>query len=277
MYIDIQPGQLGFDHSLQVRRSLTGVPRELRDGDTVIAGDRIRVVVQTSVDAYLYLAFCSQRGLTLYPSQGGVRTQAGVLASVPLNTDLVVDDEPGTEVLYVVASTVDISLADPRLAAALATKRPSNAAQDCGPTLDASLRSPPSVPRPAALQAAQRQLAPTPKVIRGQPVAKRPMPASVESLSPSSFHTAEPPTSPSFAPSPPPDPDFVRHPGNIVWYRGHDTRGPGSIPHVSEPCWSLPRTAPVSPWCAMSSTTLPLHSSRHDSRGTRCPRRCPPT
>lgn len=249
IYIDVQPGQLGFDHSLQVRRSATGVPHELRDGDKLISGDRIRVTVQTSVDAYLYLAFCSHHGITLYPAQGGIRTRAGVLMIAPPGGgELVIDDEPGSEVLYVVVSTSELSVADPRLAAALATTRPGNTAQDCGPALDASLRSPPGPAPTDTPPAPHPQIAPTSNVIRGQPIARRPMPPRAKPQAPSTSMTAgvarsatlidaqdsgravpgsappggEPPKVPDIAP--PPDPDFVRSPGNTVWHRRKDTR-----------------------------------------------------
>jgi hypothetical protein len=137
------PGQLNFDHSLQVRRSVTGVPHELHDGDQVMAGDRIRVSVQTSVDAYLYLAFCSHHELTLYPPQGALRTQAGVLmVAPPGDKELVIDDDPGREVLYVIVSAQELSVADPTLAGALMSTSPGSMHQDCGRSLDDILRPP---------------------------------------------------------------------------------------------------------------------------------------
>jgi hypothetical protein len=239
MDVESRPVELGFDHSLQVRRSLTDVPRELRDGDSVMAKDRIRVHVRTSVDAYLYLAFCSRRSFTIYPSQGGIRTQAGAVTAAPEgDAELVIDNEPGTEVLYVILSARDIAVADPKLAAALAKKNPGNAPQDCGAALDASAR-PPSSGLAEAPPAPREQSAGTPKVIRGQQVPKRPMPSRSPSSEPragsssdttsssASSAATKSPQSPGSKPSPPPDPDFVRHPGNIVWYDDGAIRGPG--------------------------------------------------
>jgi hypothetical protein len=243
LYIDVQPGQLGFDHSLQVRRSISGLPHELHDGDTVTAGDRIRVSVRTSVDAYLYLAFSTNRGITLYPSHTGIRARAGVPLSVPLEgAELVVDDKPGTEVLYVILSTTELSVADPRLAAALVTKQPDDAPQDCGPALDASLGGTPGTVPAGALPGPRTQI-PRPGVIRERQVVKQPMTSSSTAHSKSSDrtiprsppHVPGPPGTVEPAPSAPPDPDFVRNPGNVMWSRTDDTRGPAITPRAWNP------------------------------------------
>ncbi|TMQ16911.1 MAG: DUF4384 domain-containing protein, partial [Deltaproteobacteria bacterium] len=119
--IHVEPGRLGFDHAVQVRRSDTAASRELRDGDTVVTGDRIHASITTSVDAYLYLAFCADQRLQLYPSPRGVRTTAGALVLVPeAGGELVVDSHPGSEVLYLIVTRDELSRADPRLAALLA-------------------------------------------------------------------------------------------------------------------------------------------------------------
>jgi hypothetical protein len=236
IYLDVQPDRLGFDHALQVRRSRTEVAHELHDGDQVRSGDRIRISVQTSVDAYLYLAFCSHHGITRYPASGGIRTRAGVLAVAPADGgDLVIDDEPGTEVLYVVVSTSELAVADPRLAAALAPTRPSTRAQDCGPALDASLRSPPSsTPSSTAMATppAPRPQIARPLVIRGERTARRPLPTEAKPDDPYAPSTSTPAGAPpklrEVAPPAPPDPDFVRSPGNVVWYR-RDTRGARAV------------------------------------------------
>lgn len=72
------------------------------------------------------------------------------------------------------------------------------------------------------------------KVLRGLSVAKRPLPPRVESSppAPSAAGASKAPNATAAQPSPPPDPDFVRSPGNIVWYLGNDTRGPASTPRV---------------------------------------------
>ncbi|HWO20053.1 MAG TPA: DUF4384 domain-containing protein [Kofleriaceae bacterium] len=211
--LEATPELLGFDHSIQVRESRVGVPHELRDGDTLKAGDRIRVHVQTSVDAYLYLVYCSKQGVTLYPAEGVIRALAGVVTALPTGSvELEVDNEPGTEILYVVASTAELAAADPKLAAALTARMRARTAQDCGPSLDAAFvatSGATSAARPLPAPAAQPPPAPaarpparTPTTIRGKSVAPRSLPAPAQ---------PRPPLSP-----PPPDPDFVRNPGAIA-------------------------------------------------------------
>jgi hypothetical protein len=132
----VEPGRLAFDHAVEVRRSNSGVALELRDGDTVRTGDRIRVSVRTSADAYLYLAFCAGQHLQVYPSQHGLRIKAGDLVLVPDGGELVLDSQPGSEVLYLIVSRDELSRADPDLAALIAASSDGSKAVDCGAGLD---------------------------------------------------------------------------------------------------------------------------------------------
>ena len=133
----VDPGRLAFDHAVEVRRSNSGVALELRDGDTVMTGDRIRVSVRTSADAYLYLAFCAGQHLQMYPSQDGLRTRAGDLVLVPDGGgELVLDSQPGAEVLYLIVSRNELSRTDPDLAALIAASGDGIKAVDCGASLD---------------------------------------------------------------------------------------------------------------------------------------------
>jgi hypothetical protein len=133
----VEPGRLAFDHAVEVRRSNSGVALELRDGDTVMTGDRIRVSVRTSADAYLYLAFCASQHLQIYPSQHGLRITAGDLVLVPDGGgELVLDSQPGSEVLYLIVSRDELSHADPDLAALIAAIGDGTKAVDCGASLD---------------------------------------------------------------------------------------------------------------------------------------------
>jgi len=134
--VHVEPGRLAFDHAVEVRRSNSGVARELRDGDTVMTGDRIRVSVRTSADAYLYLAFCAGQHLQMYPSQHGLRTRAGDLVLVPDGGELVLDSQPGPEVLYLIVSRDELSRADPDLSALIAAGGDGIKAVDCGASLD---------------------------------------------------------------------------------------------------------------------------------------------
>lgn len=210
--MSVEPGRLGLDHSLQVRQTKGGVPRELRDGAEVRKGDRIRASVVTSEDAYLYLAFCSDHQLTVYPSQAGIRTSAGDSVTVPEGGgDLIVDDVPGTEVLYLILSRKELSLADKQLAEAIRTTGQEEV--DCS-RLDDKLA------RPAS--GASRAHQPRKKTLRGDVVAKKPMPARP---APSVTAPAKP-SSPDET-TPPPDPDYIRK-GDMVWY---STKGesPGEV------------------------------------------------
>lgn len=138
MHVEPQ-GRLAIDQTLQVRASRTAAPRELHDGDQVANGDRIRATVVTSEDAYLYLAFCAGHELAMHPSQRGVRTRAGDPTVVPEGAgELVIDGDPGSEVLYIMVSRTELSLADPHLREALATGGRGANATDCGAGVDAA-------------------------------------------------------------------------------------------------------------------------------------------
>src|SRR5262249_3235697 len=159
----------------------------------LITGDRIRATVQTSENAYLYLAFCAHHELAVYPSPSGIRTRAGELTVVPPGGgELVLDGVPGPEVLYVIVSRNERSLADRHLATALAAKRPSNMPVDCATNLEAELAKPPSDASAIKL--------PTPSstnVLRGAMVRKKQIPPANPPKGPKS----PPPTKPT-APGP---------------------------------------------------------------------------
>jgi hypothetical protein len=162
----VERGRLGVDHAVQVRASRTGVLRELRDGDTVMTGDAIRASVTTSTDAYLYLAFCADQRVQIYPSQRGVRTTAGARVVVPEGDgELVLDSHPGSEVLYLIVSQDELSVADPDLAALLVASGDGTRPVACDASLDirlvTSAVSPPSnVLRGENVPRTSRQLAP---------------------------------------------------------------------------------------------------------------------
>jgi hypothetical protein len=101
--------------------------------------------IRTSDDAHLHLALCAHQELMVYSSQSGIRPRAGGLMVVPqAGAELVVDDDPGSRVLYVIVSRTTISVADPKLAEALAAKNPGSTPTDCGTSLDGKLAKSPS-------------------------------------------------------------------------------------------------------------------------------------
>lgn len=138
----------------------------LRDGDTVVDGDHIQISIQTSEDAYLYLAYCNaNRQLDVYPEYGGLRTRAGEGASPPA---LTLDTNAGPEALYVILSRGELASADPRLAKAIRAAQPGGVAADCGaltaagPGPEAKQGGAADAPRAVELAAAPRKAPPEP-------------------------------------------------------------------------------------------------------------------
>jgi hypothetical protein len=186
----VERGPLGFDHALEVRGSETAVSHELRDGDTLVTGDRIRASVTTSSDAYLYVVFCADQHLQMYPSQRGVRIRAGQLTVVPEGgEELVLDDHPGSEALYLILSQDELSQADPHLAAVVAGDgtRPVG----CDASVDTGLVKPGTSPQS--------------NVLRGERIPKRAPPPRADGAGP------------------------VGPPGDAVWYAADGAASPGTV------------------------------------------------
>jgi hypothetical protein len=191
--VHVERGRLGFDHALEVRDSKTAVFHELRDGDTVMTGDRIRASVTTSTGAYLYLAFCAEQRLQVSPSQRGVRTRAGDLVRVPQGDgELVLDSHPGSEVLYLILSQDELSVADPDLAALLAAGGDGSKPVACGASLDGKLMKSAGSP-------------PT-NVLRGERIPRKQRPQSRTD-----------------------GPDLAGDPGDVVWYAADGASSPGTV------------------------------------------------
>jgi hypothetical protein len=118
---------------------------EIRSGDIVLDGDRLRVSVRTSKDGYLYLAFCSQqardpryRGLIVFPDEGSeIPVAANQSTLAPTNAAIVLDDQPGPEALYLILSRDKLSRADAGLADVLAAAR--RGREDCGAPFQAAV------------------------------------------------------------------------------------------------------------------------------------------
>jgi hypothetical protein len=141
---------------LRARRTQHGQPitlDEIRSGDIVLDGDRLQLSVRTSRDGYLYLAFCSQqaqdpryRGLSVFPDQGGLRMVANQLTLAPARDgkmgEIVLDNQPGQEALYVIVSRNELSHADAGLADVLAAARRGRETTDCGAPFQAAVAGP---------------------------------------------------------------------------------------------------------------------------------------
>jgi hypothetical protein len=123
---------------------------ELRSGDIVMDGDRLQLLVRASRDAYLYLAFCSQqaqdpryRGLSVFPDRGRNRVIANQPTLAPARDgkigEIVLDDQPGQEALYMILSRNELSRADAGLADVLAAARRGRETTDCGAPFQAAV------------------------------------------------------------------------------------------------------------------------------------------
>jgi hypothetical protein len=136
---------------LRARRTQHGQPitlDEIRSGDIVLDGDRLQLSVRTSKDGYLYLAFCSQqardpryRGLSVFPDKGsGIPMVANQPTLAPArDAEIVLDNQPGQEALYLILSRNELSRADAGLADVLAAARRGRAATDCGAPFQAAV------------------------------------------------------------------------------------------------------------------------------------------
>jgi hypothetical protein len=113
----------------------------LRTGDTVVTGDSINMKITTSVDAHLYVAYCNEKSeLAVFPPQGSIATKARQVAYAPdRDADIVVDEQVGSEVLYVIASRRRLDVADPELAAAISRVRPGLVGAECKQSLQRTL------------------------------------------------------------------------------------------------------------------------------------------
>jgi hypothetical protein len=139
---------LGFvlESTLRARRIHDGRSAmflELSNGATVIDGDRLQVSIRTSQDAYLYLAFCSQHakdprysGLKVFPEDGALRVRAYEPTIAPDKAaEIVLDDKPGQESLYLILSRGELSSADSELTQVIASARQGIQSADCGSPL----------------------------------------------------------------------------------------------------------------------------------------------
>ncbi|HEU4405656.1 MAG TPA: hypothetical protein VFS43_10230 [Polyangiaceae bacterium] len=90
--------------------------------------------------------------------------------------NLVLDDNPGREALYVIASRRPLDQADPQLDKALATARPGDASVDCGSRLERLMAGPASPP--STTQAAL----PAPATAPPAPSSPKPPRASAHAL-----------------------------------------------------------------------------------------------
>jgi hypothetical protein len=109
---------LRFDHAVRVLRSTSGRERIRHEDGVLTSGDRIEVEVRPAENAYLHLAFCTNHTLVIHPPSGGIPVRGGTFTHAPR---LVADDDPGSEVLYLILSRTSTAMTAARLAAAVAS------------------------------------------------------------------------------------------------------------------------------------------------------------
>ncbi len=145
----------------------------LKNGDQVVSGDTIKVEVKTSVNAHLYLGYCDKaHKLTIYPREGSIEAKAGKITYVPhRDAVLRLDDQLGSEVLYVIASRRKLDLGDPELAEAISRFRPDADSLECAPLNRALGKKKP--PEPVIASASSKRLHKTPEPEPSGPERKR--------------------------------------------------------------------------------------------------------
>jgi hypothetical protein len=118
----------------RVRGSTSG---PLEAGMKLHSGDGIALSVTTSAPASVYLLFCNGAGaMSVYPPSGPLQTSAMNPLAIPgQDQELTVDQHPGRDVLYVLASRWPLTQADPALAKRL-TAKAGSAESECGTPLD---------------------------------------------------------------------------------------------------------------------------------------------
>jgi hypothetical protein len=123
--------RLTFSVALHVRGSGSGI---LRNGDSVVSGDRMQLQIQASENANLYIAYCAEDGeLAMFPQYGSIPAKAGEITYAPARDgEILLDDNTGPEALYVIVSRFPLEHSDPQLAAVIAATRHNEETADCG-------------------------------------------------------------------------------------------------------------------------------------------------
>lgn len=124
-----------FQHQLIRRSGLSDRPIVIRNrrGDRVTRGDYIQALVTPKEAVYLYLGYCDGGELALFPKVGSLRAEAGRATRIPPgDTGLQVQDGSSSEVLYLILSKSELSLASPDLTIKIASSGGSMEG-DCAP------------------------------------------------------------------------------------------------------------------------------------------------
>jgi len=130
-----------FEQRLEARRQDSPKHRKLRPkDDSVSNGDRLQAFIKASQDVYLYLGYCDGHEFVLFPRVGGaVRAEAKREARIPPEHGaLEINSDAKSEVIYLILSTEELSLASPDLAVKLATSSRAVDGDCAGPMRDNS-------------------------------------------------------------------------------------------------------------------------------------------
>lgn len=155
---------LVLDVNLRAYRTLDGaelVLDRLQSGASVRDGDRLQLIVTTAHDAHIYVAFCSTtntqpelEALSVYPPRGAILAKRHQVTFIPGRTkEIVLDDNPGEEVLYLIVTRAQLSQADAPLAQVIEWIQESAHPTDCQKLQRAALpdrRARKPAPGPAA-------------------------------------------------------------------------------------------------------------------------------
>ena len=128
-----------FAYRLEVQKRGSSPPRILVvRGDSVSNGDRIQAVITPEEDVYLYLGYCDGRKLALFPPQGSLQVAAGVETRIPPGHGAFeISGDAASEVLYLILSKTELSLASPELAVRIARSGAATDGDCAGPLRDA--------------------------------------------------------------------------------------------------------------------------------------------
>jgi hypothetical protein len=166
-----------LDITLRARRIRHGYSIALDPTGELMKDDRLQFSVLTSQPGYLYIAFCAHRhdprfqhlgdlGLSVFPKDHGIVMAANVPTIAPdPRAEIVLDDSPGPETLYLILSRSELSQADPALAEAISITQAGKQTPRCGAQLYRALARPnsPGTGRPGGML-------PTPDTSKPPPV-----------------------------------------------------------------------------------------------------------
>lgn len=87
----------------------------------VVGGERITVSITSKESVYAYLGYCKGHEFALFPDKGALRAAAGLETRIPPGEGAFeISGESSSDVLYLILSTQELSIASPELAVKIA-------------------------------------------------------------------------------------------------------------------------------------------------------------